>query len=447
MADSAWSHYNKLTVVGVNFKKADVAHRNKFAITLEQSKAAYQSSEDSCLQNFFILSTCNRTEIYGLVPCHYILLHFLKAYSLGTMEEINQYCYVKEGDEAIEHFLTVASGLDSQIPGDYEIISQIKSAFQVSKENGRGNGYLERLVNQALQVSKAVKNTTSFSDGTLSVSYAVMQEIKNLKLKQPIICVAGLGEIGLLTLKNIKAYLPEANIVLVNRSEEKLNEVAAANGAEAFSLTSIDKALAKSEIVIMCTGAAQPILNQQLLEGSAVRYIYDLSVPQNVAAEVYTNPNYTVKDIDRISQDIANTVSSRMAEIPKVKEIVKQKAHEFVEWSGKRDYVSLATRVQKKLELNPVADKVISHAYHSYASKYVAEPTNRRKILEAVCIDAFRDKTVEVTVREAIASIQHEDYASHFKNNNERKPSCFMANQCCHSEVGAKGLFVHHPSN
>src|SRR5271154_864979 len=117
MKESVWTNYNRLFVVGVNFKKADVSLRNKFAVTADQSRQTYLQDSVAGLEHFIILSTCNRTEIYGLVPCHYILLHLLKSCSQGSIEEINEFSYVKEGDEAIAHFLTVASGLDSQIPG------------------------------------------------------------------------------------------------------------------------------------------------------------------------------------------------------------------------------------------------------------------------------------------------------------------------------------------
>src|SRR5258706_7054136 len=201
------TNFNRLFVVGINFKKADVSHRNNYAISSARAKQAYAINVSDCLQHFFVLSTCNRTEIYGLVPCKYVLLHLLNSCCHGTLEEIHELGYVKEGDDAVEHFMTVAAGLDSQIPGDYEISSQIKTAFQLAKEQGKTNGYLERLVNQALQLSKIVKNTTSFSDGTLSVSYAVTQQIKKTAMDSPCIALVGLGEIGLLTLKNLKTYL------------------------------------------------------------------------------------------------------------------------------------------------------------------------------------------------------------------------------------------------
>jgi glutamyl-tRNA reductase len=363
------------------------------------------------------------------------------------MEEIHQLSYVKEGDEAIGHFLTVAAGLDSQIPGDYEIISQIKSAFQLSKEYGRTNGYLERLVNQALRVSKVVRNETSFSNGTLSVSYAVTQQIKKSGIECPTICLLGLGEIGLLTLKNLKAYLPKAEICVVNRSEEKLKNVAVTYGVKTSSIKFLQSSLQACDFVIVCTSAPQPILTPEVLAGSSVKFIFDLSIPQNVASPVYEDNRYVVMDIDSISNEINKTVNGRLAEIPKVKRVVEEKANEFIEGEGKRDFMLLVNSIQEKLNLDtPFSNKTISKTYARHASHYLEDPGKRKEILEALCIDSFQEKIQESAVRKIIASLQPEDYASQPTYYHERKPACFMANQCCHIEGGAPWAQVQYRS-
>src|SRR6478736_3525982 len=215
----------KFYAVGINFHKTDTQHRSKFSITSAKNEEAYTQSS-ACLEHFFVLSTCNRTEIYGFAPCEYVLLAFMKSLSGATNEEISANAYIKEGDEAVKHLLTVASGLDSQIPGDYEIISQIRKAFQLSKNSGKSNGFIERVVNQANQISKAIKNSTAFSDGTVSVSYAVVQQVKKIMESENLrkICVVGLGKMGHNTVKYLIQHMPEASVTLVNRDELKLKE-------------------------------------------------------------------------------------------------------------------------------------------------------------------------------------------------------------------------------
>src|SRR5258708_6935893 len=223
MEHQSHAHHLQFYAVGVTFHKTDTQQRSKYSITTAQITETYGQASP-CLEHYLVLSTCNRTEIYGFAPCEYVILSFLRSLSGATHEEIAAHTYIKEGDEAIKHLLTVASGLDSQIPGDYEIIGQIRNAFQLSKKLGRSNGYIEKAVNQAIMVSKTIKNTTAFSDGTVSVAYAVVQQVKKIMEGENLrkICVVGLGKMGHNTLKYLLQHTPDAKVTLVNRDEKKL---------------------------------------------------------------------------------------------------------------------------------------------------------------------------------------------------------------------------------
>ncbi len=327
----------KFYVVGVNFQKTDTQHRSKFSITSAKNEEAYTQSS-ACLEHFLILSTCNRTEIYGFAPCEYVLLAFMKSLSGASHDEISANAYIKEGDDAVKHLLTVASGLNSQIPGDYEIIGQIRKAFHLSKNSGRSNGFIERVVNQANQISKAIKNTTAFSDGTVSVSYAVVQQVKKIMEGENLrkICVVGLGKMGHNTLKYLMQHMPDASVTVVNRDELKLKEIATANQLGSFPFGSLGDAVKESEIVIIATGVALPILKLNHVKGTSIKYIFDLAMPRNVEDEVYQLDEVKVFDVDQISALVNDTLDKRLAEIPKVKSIVEAKAKEFFDWQERR---------------------------------------------------------------------------------------------------------------
>jgi len=142
-------------------------------------------------------------------------------------------------------------------------------------------------------------------------------------------------------------------------------------------------------------------------------------------------------DIDSISREINKTVNHRLEEIPKVKKVVKEKANEFIEWTGKQDLISLVKRVQKKLSSEPVvSNKTISETYSRYASCYGGEPGKRKELLESLVVGSFYEKIHETTIRKIISSLQTEVYASHHSNSNERESPCFMANLCCKGEAG-----------
>ncbi|MGC4021447.1 MAG: glutamyl-tRNA reductase [Cyclobacteriaceae bacterium] len=356
----------KFYAVGVNFHKTDTQQRSKYSITTAQITDTYGQSSP-CLEHYLILSTCNRTEIYGFAPCEYVILSFLKSLSGATQEEIKEHTFIKEGDEAVKHLLTVASGLDSQIPGDYEIIGQIRNAFQLSKKLDRSNGYIEKVVNQAILVSKTIKNTTAFSDGTVSVSYAVVQQVRQVMERENLrkICVVGLGKMGHNTLKYLLQHTPDAQITLVNRDEKKLDEIASANQLKAIPFSSLNEAVRESEIVIIATGVAEPILHLNQIKGTAVKYIFDLAMPRNVAADVYSFEEVKVFDVDQISATVNDTLDRRLAEIPKVKAIVESKAQEFFDWQERRKSRTSSPAVYE--QYNP---HVIARATHSYPRQF-----------------------------------------------------------------------------
>ena len=356
----------KFYVVGVNFQKTDTQHRSKFSITSAKNEEAYTQSS-ACLEHFLILSTCNRTEIYGFAPCEYVLLAFMKSLSGASHSEISANAYIKEGDEAVKHLLTVASGLDSQIPGDYEIIGQIRKAFQHSKNSGKSNGFIERVVNQANQISKAIKNSTAFSDGTVSVSYAVVQQVKKIMERESLrkICVVGLGKMGHNTVKYLMQHMPDASVTLVNRDELKLKEIASANQLESFPFGSLGDAVKENEIVIIATGVAEPILKFHHVKGTSIKYIFDLAMPRNVAAEVYQLDEVKVFDVDQISALVNNTLDKRLAEIPRVKEIVQAKAQEFFDWQERRK-----SRTTTPLKYEQFLPHVIGSTENSHARQH-----------------------------------------------------------------------------
>jgi glutamyl-tRNA reductase len=421
---------NRFFVVGLSFKKTDLTQRNLFAFNSQQCADIYKQTDSDCLKEFFILSTCNRTEIYGFAPCEYLLTGLLQQHAKGNTEAMQESLYIKEGSKAAEHFFEVASGLDSQIPGDYEIISQIKSSFQLAKHHNRTNGYLEKLFNFSLQASKEVKNTTSFSDGTLSVSYAVVQQL----IQQPSlseVTIVGAGETGELTIKYIRKFLPEIKINLVNRDQEKLNLIADRYQTTAYSLNDLSTALETSDALIVATNAQQPVVYLHHLEHSTVNVIYDLSVPQNVAKEVYESGRVDILDVDTISEKIKYTVSARLAEVPKVEAIITRFTQQFTEWSFRHHYFSVAGHVQGG------AGKTVSRkALHTIFQQWQ----------ETALVDSSLAPYSERTQQSMLLVLQHnfpdllpspsaekKEIKTHActTTGHAKQSSCFMANQCC----------------
>ncbi|MCW5908230.1 MAG: glutamyl-tRNA reductase [Chitinophagales bacterium] len=331
-------YQTRLVVAGVNYRKTALEIRSKFALTTEHVKSIYADVEFILPGDFFILSTCNRTEIYCTTNQPQQLLNVFSRYSNATPEETEEYTFVKTGDEAIHHLYRVASGLDSQILGDYEIIGQLKNAFALAKAHKRAGGYLEKLVNGSLQASRQVRNRTSVSDGTTSVSYAVIRLLKQklAESESANICLMGMGKFGELTLRNLQHYLPQHRLTVINRNEERAQQVSEKYAVPYVKMEQCNEVLRQSDIVVVATGADHPIVTKAQIENSPVRMVFDLSVPSNVSADVKQLQNVEFYDIDSLSEIINETLTRRTNEVPFALEIIDEHIREFKEWEARR---------------------------------------------------------------------------------------------------------------
>lgn len=332
--------FSGLSVVGVNFHKTALEVRSKFAYSAEQLKQLYEDRSTKISHPFFILSSCNRTEIYSTTASPEELINILALSGRLSKEEIQKNVFIKSGEEVMKHVFRVASGLDSQIIGDYEITGQLKNAFALAKAAGRTDGYLEKMVNTALQISKKIKNETALSDGTTSVSYAVIQMLKQMDTtnKAVKVCLLGIGKIGAFTLKNLRDYLPGHHITVVNRNEAKAEAAAKEYGVEYAPLSMQSETIAKSDVVIVATAADSPVVFTYHIENTPVKYVFDLSVPNNVHPEVGSLEGVRLFDIDEVSRIVNDTIAQRKNEIPKAETIIEEHFNEVLEWHERRLY-------------------------------------------------------------------------------------------------------------
>jgi glutamyl-tRNA reductase len=324
------SSTENIVVAGVSFKTTELLSRSRFAFNAEACRDAYAVTN----LPFFILSTCNRTEIYAWMTDVEAIIDILRYQGQCSREQLGEMVYVRKGSHAVDHFFRVAAGLESQIVGDYDIISQIKTAFRGAKDARRANGILEKMFNFALQASKEVKNETSFSDGTLSVPYAVVKQLMG-RTDIRTITIAGAGETGELMIKYVRNYLPYCSIRLVNRDEEKLHSIGSRYDILQFPIAALGRSLVNSDALIVTTNAEIPIIDREHLS-EHVKIIFDLSVPRNVAPRVYKMNTIPVLDVDSISESIHDTRNNRLSEIPKVESILARHASEFDDWMKRR---------------------------------------------------------------------------------------------------------------
>ncbi len=339
-------------VAGINYKKSDASIRGQFAISGEQYNNLLEKAALQGLNELFVLSTCNRTEIYGFAHNSTQLINLLCSETIGDAATFTQSAYVKNGTDAISHLFHVGAGLDSQILGDYEIVGQLKTAVKFAKEQGFVGAFTERLINCVLQASKQIKSTTGLSDGTVSVSFAAVQYIRT-KVAHPSkknILLLGVGKIGRNTCKNLVDYLGAKNITLINRTPEKASELAQELGLQWDVLENLGAAIRKADIILVATNSAEPTILKDHVAGGNHKLIIDLSIPYNVEEAAQTLSNVQLVNVDELSKLKDETLKKREAEVPKAKAIIATLMEEFDEWHQMRKHVPMLKNLKLKLK-------------------------------------------------------------------------------------------------
>ena len=339
-------------IAGINYKKADAGTRGQFAIQNDQYTHLLEQAVLNGLDEIFVLSTCNRTEIYGFADSPFQLINLLCDQTAGSKETFLSSAYMKSGHDAIEHLFNVSAGLDSQILGDYEIIGQIKAAAKFAKQHGCVNVMLERMINTVLQSSKAIKNQTQVSGGTVSVSFAAIQYIREhvKAISDKKILLLGTGKIGKSTSKNLVHYLKTKNITLVNRTEEKAVELAKELGLNHAPISELQKHISEADIILVATDATEPTVLLSHMGERSDKLILDLSVPYNVESSVQDLPYVTVINVDELSKMRDETLAKRQRDVPKAKAIIAEHINEFIEWHEHRKHVPVLQAIKSKLK-------------------------------------------------------------------------------------------------
>ena len=351
-------------VAGINYKKTDATLRGQYAINAEQYGKLLELAPQYGITELFVISTCNRTEIYGFTENVNDLCELLCSQAQGPVETFKKIAYIKNGRSAIHHLFDVAAGLDSQILGDYEILGQLKQAFKFSKEHGFIGAYSERLMNAVLQSSKLIKTTTGLSGGTVSVAFAAIQYIKE-KVKHAAskkILLIGTGKIGRNTCKNLVDYIQAKNITLINRTESKAEELAAELGLQFANMDELPQHIQQSDIILVATNSELPVIETSHLINSGNKIIIDLSIPFNVEKSAQDLDHITLVNVDELSKIKDATLHKREAEVPRAKAIIKEKIDEFLEWHEMRKNVPVLTAVKNKLYAMQSCEMYISYS-------------------------------------------------------------------------------------
>jgi glutamyl-tRNA reductase len=340
-------------VTGINYKKTDTGIRSSFAIGPEQYENMLKLAGQYEVRDLFVLSTCNRSEIYGIAEHPQQLVNLFCSQTQGSEELFKELAYLKNGTKALEHLFDVGAGLDSQILGDYEIVGQLRRAMKFAKEKGFILTFLERTLNQVLQSSKEIKNNTALSDGTVSVSFAAVHYIREnvSSLEDKKILLLGTGKIGTTTCKNLVDYIGTSRITLMNRTPEKAEDLASSFNLRTASINDLPEEIKNADIILVATNATEPIILRADLENiPGKKLIIDLSIPCNVEKQVTDLQDINLIDVDGLSKLKDDTLLRRASEIPKARMIIQAHLQELMDWHEMLINVPVLKLVKIKLQ-------------------------------------------------------------------------------------------------
>ncbi len=337
--------------IGLSYKKADADIRGHFSVNEEAKEGILQQAKKEGIEALLVTSTCNRTELHGFAQHPFQLIKLLCEHTHGTIEEFEKVAYVHKNSKAVSHLFKVGTGLDSQILGDFEIISQLKKSFKASKKAEITNPFLERLVNAVIQASKRIKNETEISSGATSVSFASVQYIlRNVEhISDKKIVLFGTGKIGRNTCENLIKHTKNDHITLINRTKDKAERVAGKFNLIVKDYANIQSEITNTDILIVATGAQNPTISKQLIHSQKPLLILDLSIPKNVSDDVVELPNVTLVHLDHLSKMTDDTLQRRKQYIPQAEVIIEEVKTEFDSWLETRKFAPTIKALKNKL--------------------------------------------------------------------------------------------------
>ena len=383
--------------IGLSYKKANAEIRGLFSLDENSKEKVLKQALSKSIEGIIVLSTCNRTEIYGFAKHPFELIKLLCDNSNGTVEEFQHVAYVYKKFDAIRHLFRVGTGLESQILGDFEIISQLKKGFKLSRKFGLTNSFLERLFNSVIHASKRIKNETEISSGVTSVAFAsvqyIMKKVENISEKN--ILLFGTGKIGRNTCDNLLKHTHNKQITLINRTRDTAEQIAGKFNVMVRDYADLQTEIYKADILIVATGAQQPTITKEIIFTDKELLILDLSMPKNVSEDVLQHSNVKLIHLDHLSQMTDETIEHRQAHIPLAEVIIEEEEKEFTIWLEARKFAPTIKALKHKLE--EIKSEEIDF--------------QRKKIV------AFNEDQADVLSDRIIQKIT-KHFANHLKDNN-----------------------------
>ncbi|MBM2841065.1 MAG: hemA [Bacteroidetes bacterium] len=395
-----------LLSIGISHHTASLDVREKMWMSLDETRDTVKRLREQYFDECMLVSTCNRTELYGIGKNGSISDGDLKRFLIDTKSAGNavrqEHFITTISEEAVGHLFRVAAGVDSMVIGDIQILNQVKEAFQVSTELHALGPVMNRLMQSTLHVGKRVRTETSICEGAVSVSYAAVELASKIfeDLSKKSVLLIGAGETGELTLKHLIGK-SIGDVKIANRTREKAEALMAGLHVKGsvVSYENIIDALRTVDIVItsvnspsyvVSPGDVQKVMKQR---SNNPLFIIDIGVPRNVDPLANKVDNVFVYDLDSLKSIVDMNLEQRKAEIPKVNAIIAKEVESFIHWHN-------------SLQVNPTIQD-LRESLETIRQQEVEKNINRFKPEDRELVELVTKRIVNKILHQPTTTLKH----------------------------------------
>ena len=391
-----------INVLGVNHKSAPIEIREKLVFDKDSiPRALTEIKKIQGVNEVVLVSTCNRTEIYTENNSDNSKIIEWLNNNQSMTNDCKPFTYSYYEDKAVKHLFSVASGVDSMVIGENEILGQVKKAFKIADQNQCLDSSLKRLFEFSFSVAKEVRTSTDIGSNPVSFMFTSMTLIKKIfdDISSKRALVVGSGYMIKLAIKYLHANNIH-DITLTNRNYEKGSKVAKENQCNYARLQYLPNIISSHDIIISCTSSTIPIIGKGMMESSINNntskpyVIIDLGVPRDVEPEISDLENIYLYSLDDLGKVIENNYKIRKQAVDEAEKIINFKIMEFKRWLDQsrsyslvrnyRGYIDNITdgaviKAKKLIKDGEDADEVITYLAESLKNKLTHETTNKLK--------------------------------------------------------------------
>lgn len=374
-----------LIAVSINHRTATVELREAVFLSQDEIRAVTKKAKKNLFKEGLVISTCNRTEIFGLSANSDLTHQHIKNLitDIKSSKEISDENLEKYlSRDALRHLFKIASGIDSLLVGDNQIFKQIKESFQIAEEMDFAGFLMKRIFDSAIRTGKRAISETKISDGAVTVSYAAVQLIEKIffNLNKKSALVIGTGETGEIAAKHLRDK-GIGRLALTNRTFEKAERLATELNTAVFPFDTFKDHLYKFDIIVSATSSPGILLSKEDIKSSMKKrnsepmVIMDIAIPRDVDPETKKIESVFYHDIDSLNIIVEQNLARRKAEIPKVEKIIEEELLSFYEW-----YNSLQAAPTIK-ELRDMFEGIRAEEVEKNINKFSAEDREKLEIV------------------------------------------------------------------